>query len=393
MSSSPRKAKHSFTFKELTGQVHLWLGLACGLVVLVVALSGSILVFEDELEPVIYKKEMVVEAQPVRLPLDTLMAQARQAFPKLPLRQVRVYPAADRSVLVSFGGKKKEEQRYAFVNPYTGKVLGKGFTEKRFFEVVTRLHRYLLAGKTGKVITGISCSMFFILTISGIVIWWPANKNAVKQRFKIKWDGSFKRVNWDFHAVFGFYSSLFLIAIALTGLIWSYDWIDNLMFTLADGKKEKNKIVANKSALPKAEAGLYEKVYQAAGKTYAFEGKMYITMPADDSLAITVVKYDDKATVSNKVSTVWFDAKTGEQLQKQPFSKLSTGSKMRRMVYPIHTGSIYGWPTKILALMVSLFAASLPVTGLLIWLGRKKKAKKKQPMVAKRRFAVESVQL
>lgn len=377
------KKKQPFTFKKLIGQVHLWLGLASGLVVLVVALSGSVLVFEDELEPVIYHKQMVVEVEhhAPRLPVDTLIAIARQVYPKTPVRQVRLEPAANRSAVVLLGAGKKQGQKYVFINPYSGKILGKGRSEDLFFAVVTRLHRYLLAGDTGKIITGISCSMFLILTISGIVIWWPANKNAVKQRFKIKWDGSFKRVNWDIHAVFGFYASFFLIAISVTGLTWSYEWVNNLIYTLADGKKPKTMVVVNKhTATDASYSGLYESVYHATNKVYPFQGKMYITIPPADSLAIAVTKYDEEAAVSNKVSMVWFDAHSGVQLETQPYDKLTAGARIRRLVYPIHTGSIYGWPTKILALCISLFAASLPVTGLLIYVGRKKKAKKKAPV-------------
>jgi uncharacterized iron-regulated membrane protein len=97
------------------------------------------------------------------------------------------------------------------------------------------------------------------------------------------------------------------------------------------------------------------------------------------------MKYDEEAAVSNKVSTVWFDAHSGALLETQPYGKLSLGNKIRRLIYPIHTGSLYGWPTKILALFVSLFAASLPVTGLLIYVGRKKKVKKKAPVAPARR--------
>lgn len=395
---SPRKNKPAFTFKKLIGQVHLWLGLASGLVVLVVALTGCILVFEEELEPVIYRKQMVVEAKPeeTRFTVDALMAIAQKEYPGAPVRQVRLEPAADRSTMVMLGNGKRLEQKYVFVNPYTGKVLGKGNIEDRFFSVVTNLHRYLLAGSTGKIITGISCSMFVILTISGMVIWWPANKNAAKQRFSIKWNGSFKRVNWDIHAVFGFYTSFFLIAISVTGLVWSYEWVNNLIYTLADGKKTKAPVVVNKAPLTAKNSqvpGLYQSVYKATDKVYPFHGKTFITLPAADSVAIAVVKYDEEAVVSNKASTVWFDAGTGAQLQTLPYGKLSQGNKVRRLVYPIHTGSIYGWPTKILAFFVSLFAASLPVTGLFIYLGRKKKVKKKAPLQpAKREPGVAALQ-
>ncbi|BAV06226.1 PepSY-associated TM helix domain protein [Filimonas lacunae] len=345
------------------------------MVVLVVALTGSILVFEDELEPILYRKELIVQPQETRLPVDQLIAVAKKEYPKIPVRQVRVFAEANRSVLVTFG-KGKKGMKMVYVNPYTGKVLGKGNYDSRFFAVVTSLHRYLLMGDTGKVITGISCSMFFILTISGIVLWWPANKNAIKQRFRIKWDASFKRVNWDWHAVLGFYSAFFLLAISITGLVWSYQWVDGLIFTLSGTKPEKQEKVTNKSAIAvKAGVGVYEKALAATNQAFPFNGRVIINVPPNDSLAINTVKTNEEAAIPNRISTAWFDAGTGEQIQLKPFEKLNTGSQIRRIIYPIHTGSLFGWPTKMIALFVSLFAATLPVSGFLIWWGKKKKAK------------------
>ncbi|MET0299780.1 MAG: PepSY-associated TM helix domain-containing protein [Flavitalea sp.] len=65
----------------------------------------------------------------------------------------------------------------------------------------------------------------------------------------------------------------------------------------------------------------------------------------------------------------------------------SKGSKARRLVLPVHSGSIYGWPTKILAFISVLFAASLPVTGFMIWWNRtniNKKPKQSQKKVIKK---------
>lgn len=372
--STPRRAP--FTLKKLFGQIHLWLGLASGLVVLVVALTGSIMVFQEELEPVLFRKEMIVQVQSHRLPVDSLIAVAAAQYPKIPVRQVRVFAKENRSVLVLAGKVKRDTWKYLYIDPYTGKVLGKGKSESRFFEVVLSLHRYLLAGDTGKIITGISCSMFFILTISGIIIWWPANKAAMKQRFRVKWDASFKRVNWDWHAVIGFYSSFFLLAISLTGLVWSYQWMENLLYTVTGSKQEKEVKVMSKDLTVTKDAGVYEKVLVATNQAYPYHGRVIINLPASDSLSVLVVKSNEDALVTNQSSMVWFDAHTGSQLKIKPFEKLNLGDKARRMIYPIHTGSFFGWPTKIMALFISLFAATLPVSGFLIWLGRKKKAKK-----------------
>lgn len=88
-----------------------------------------------------------------------------------------------------------------------------------------------------------------------------------------------------------------------------------------------------------------------------------------------VIKLNLEKSIPNISSMVYFDTYTGELLKIKPYESFSSGDKVRRLIYPIHTGSIYGYPTKILALLVCLFAATLPITGLLIWLGRKKKSK------------------
>jgi len=64
-------------------------------------------------------------------------------------------------------------------------------------------------------------------------------RKAIKQRFKIKWNAKRKRLNWDLHAIIGFYLSFILILITFTGLVMSYDWAENLIYKLADGKAQK----------------------------------------------------------------------------------------------------------------------------------------------------------
>jgi len=100
-------------------------------------------------------------------------------------------------------------------------------------------------------------------------------------------------------------------------------------------------------------------------------------MPADTINSILVLKEYSEITIPNQSSAAYFDKYTTEQIEARPYDKFSTGDKIRRLNYPIHTGSVYGLPTKIIAFIVCLFAATLPITGLIIWLGRKKKGAKK----------------
>lgn len=370
------------TVKKAFGKIHLWLGLASGLVVFIVALTGSILVFEEELELLFNRKQLVVkEVLTQRKSMDELAAIVQAAYPGKKIRDFTVYAKPQRSVLF-VAGKDKEERLVIGIDPYTGKLLGHHDYNKRFFTIVLHLHRYLLMGKTGKAITGVCCLIFITLLISGLIIGWPKTKQAIRQRFKVKWKASFKRVNWDFHAVFGFYSFLILLIIAATGLVWSYPWVNKMIYVLADGKPQEKFITpANMAVRDSSRTGILEKIFTETNRQYSFRGDVNVNLPENDSLGIGVFKENKDVNLANVASAIYFDANSGEVLKLRPYETESMGLKIRRMVYPIHTGSAYGWPTKIIAFAVSLFAASLPVTGTLIWIGRMKKTKRKRKPV------------
>ncbi|OOQ61605.1 PepSY-associated TM helix domain-containing protein [Mucilaginibacter pedocola] len=360
-------------FKKVINWLHLWLGIASGLILIVVALTGALLTFEDELEPVLFRSSQVVTPAGQRLTVDSLVQVANTVFKDKKVSRLIIPAEADRSIEARIGEKKG--LKVAYLDPYTGNVLYKGKYDGQFFQQVRSLHRYLLLGPTGKVITGISCSICLFLTISGLILWWPANKNAVKQRFKIKWNAKGKRLNWDLHAVSGFYISIFLLLITLTGFVWSYDWAENLIYKLADGKLEKEAKVKNKAKLKVAEAGIYQLMFNQMNKAYPYTGRVAFNLPAKPALAVTVQKEPEETAVRH-VDAAFFDGHTAALIKQLPYEKLSDGAKIRRMILPIHTGSLLGWPTKLLYLIVSLFTASLPITGFLIWLGKKKKKAK-----------------
>jgi uncharacterized iron-regulated membrane protein len=177
------------------------------------------------------------------------------------------------------------------------------------------------------------------------------------------------------HAVTGFYVSLFLSLITITGFVWSYDWAENLIFKLADGKIEKPEKIKNIEKGKIVKPGIYQVMFNQINNLYTNEGDVSFTLPPKPALAITVQK-DQEGSISRHIDAAYFDSHTGTLIKKQPFEQLTAGTKIRRMILPIHTGSLLGWPTKVLYLFVSLFTASLPITGMLIWLGKNKKKKK-----------------
>jgi len=110
-------------------------------------------------------------------------------------------------------------------------------------------------------------------------------------------------------------------------------------------------------------------------KLYPNLGRLNFNLPLKDTQAI-MGKKESEHLPPRCTDAAYFNCKTGELLKQQPFTAVSFGTKIKKYILPIHAGIIYGWATKILAFVVSLFTASLPITGFLIWLGKRRKKKR-----------------
>ncbi|PAM93908.1 peptidase [Flavobacterium sp. IR1] len=363
------------TLKKNIGKLHLWLGLGSGLVVFIVALTGSLLVFEDEIDAYVNPEFYTVAT--VAAPKKTIdycvdILQKQHAVEKI--NRIYTFNAPDRTLRI-LGKNTKGKSILFSIDPYTGKVLAAVPQKSRFFSVVLDLHRHLIMGDFGKFITGCSALIFVFLLISGMVLWWPKKIKHLKQRLTVKWNASFKRVNWDFHSTFGFYSFLVLLIICLTGLTWSFKWFESGIYLLADGttKKPSTKVENPTKEDPKLnQTAFYDRILKATDSIFPYKGNTQIRMPNDSINSIFVIKENLEKAIPNQASAAYFDRYTAKNIESRPHESFSTGDKVRRLIYPIHTGSIYGYPTKILAFLVCLFAATLPISGFLIWLGRKK---------------------
>lgn len=365
------------TLKKIFGKLHLWLGLATGLVVLIVAGTGILLVFEDELDEWANHDFyfVTVPANAQRVTVDSMLHAAVAFNPALKITRIYAESQAPNRSVVFYAKKNKTQTWHIAVNPYTGKLIEGVDYNKSFYGIVLSLHRTLCMNETGKAITGASCLIFVFMVISGIVLWWPKRWPILKQRTRIAWKSKWKRLNWDLHAVGGFYVHIALFFISVTGLTWSYQWMNNAIYLVFDGKPMKKAEAPVNTVKEPILAGFYESLYQQTNSRLPYKGRVTMLLPEKDSLSITVNKLNHEASVYNVADVLYFEKGTGRILKETLFKNATMGNKVRRMVYPIHTGRLYGWPTQLIALISAIMAFSLPITGLLIYLGRKKKKK------------------
>jgi uncharacterized iron-regulated membrane protein len=356
---------------------HLWLGLLSGLIVFVVSISGCMYVFVEEIEGITKKEYFFVEAgHEEKLSIAKLKGIAEEYLGEK-VRAAAIYADPERSIIFGSSGASGSELRI-YLNPYSGQVLKVENMEEDFFSLVAEFHYSLLLGDVGSKIISYAVLIFVILLITGIVLWWPKKKRKRSAAFTIKWNAKWRRKNYDLHSVLGFYASWIAIILAITGLSWSFEWVENGIYRLAAGEAKVDKEIKSdptqaNSVYPADQALSYTMENYPYGISY------WVFFPADSIRPIYIYAYYKPDDLRARDSFyVRFDQYSGEVLEESVPGKRNAGEQFEAMKYDIHVGAIFGFAGKLLVFFTSLIIASLPVTGFLFWWGKRKKKKKKR---------------
>lgn len=392
MTSNKTKTKRSkkSTFRRISDWLHLWLGIGAGVMVIFIALTGCTYVFQAEITNLIYRKQLYVEAPKNArpLPLSTLKNNAQKAMGNKPINFISTYPNPEKTwEFGAYKGGDPEAFWYfdaldyydiANVNPYTGEVTKITHYKHEFFNVVKMLHWSLLINHPiGQQIIGWSTIIFIILLITGMIHWWPKNlkKSNLDKSFKIKWTAKFKRLNYDLHNVPGFYALLISLILALTGLVWAFQWFQGTVYAVASLSVTPPERKTFKSdTLHLASKNGMDIAFEKAKALYPAAPKIAIGPASSNDGVIYAYAYKGEETYYDS-SDMQFDQYSGKLLDHRHYKSKNAGERLLGMNYDIHVGAILGLPGKIIAFCASLIAASLPITGFIIWWGRKKKSK------------------
>jgi uncharacterized iron-regulated membrane protein len=220
------------------------------------------------------------------------------------------------------------------------------------------------------------------MLISGVVLWWPKNKHVRKQRFTIKLHTRWRRKNYDLHNVLGFYMCWIAIFITLTGLVFGFQWFAKSVYWVSSGG---NNLIEHIDPLSdtteeKKYTGLADRLWQQHQKLAGDNKILQVYFPASPQSALEIIVNNRPGTYY-KADVFHYDQYTGKELVATgswhgKYSEAKAADKLVRMNYDIHVGAIIGLPGKLLAFFASLVAASLPVTGFIVWYGRRKKTKR-----------------
>ena len=401
--------------KKIFRKIHLWLSVPFGLIITLVCFSGAMLVFENEVNEWfrrdLYYVETVKESP---LPMDKLLEKVATTLPdSVSVTGVSISSDPGRAYQVSLS---KPRRASLYVDQYTGEVKGKS-ERSGFIMFMFRMHRWLLDSMNpgnegifwGKMIVGVSTLLLVFVLISGIVIWWPRTRKALKNSLKITATKGWRRFWYDLHVAGGMYALIFLLAMALTGLTWSFPWYRTAFYKVfgvevqqraaqgheqkSDAQKRDTKLAAHRE---KKREGNEVRKGERSRRPENNHSDMYsVTSPfvywqeIYDKLRRQNPEYKQISISSGTASVSFnrfgnqrasdrysFNTDNGEFTETSLYQHQDKSGKIRGWIYSVHVGNWGGMFTRILTFIAALLGAALPLTGYYLWIKRLIKVRK-----------------
>lgn len=356
--------------RRIFKQLHLWLSLPFGVIITITCFTGAMLVFENEITELCNYRIAYVTPGDKPLSIDAIIADVGATLGGgVAVSGVVVPSSPEKAYKVNLS---KPKHAALYVNQYTGEVLGNA-SRFEFFRVMRYLHRWLMDSSRGsggifwgRLIVGTSTIVFVFVLLTGIVIWWPRTLKALKNRIGVVASKGWKRLLYDMHVTGGFYTILFLLVMALTGLTWSFRWYRNGVYSLLDADGGTSVVINTGKFVDLtsdvASSGPWQRAYDAVA---AVNEDKQITV-SKGRVTVALGGFGNQSAADRYD----FDTVTGKITNAQLYENTARKSKISGWIYTLHTGSWGGMLVRIIYFLTALLGATLPITGYYLWLRR-----------------------
>ena len=340
--------------------LHFFGALVGAVFVIILGLTGSVMAFEDELDRLTHPHLFRVTPAGAPLPLTELSARATAAVPGARVVAFGLPTARERSVAVILAGTT------VYVNPYSGDVLGTR-SGPTLLGQIHQLHLRLLAGNVGRTIVSWAGVLMLVLVISGFYLWWPV------KRVSIAWTGG-RRTWFDVHNAVGVFAFVFLLLLALTGVVIGFESVTTPLLYKMTGSQPYG---AGPAVSPRPGMHMIPPDAAVAAAAAAIPGAapVMISIPGPRSPYRVALRYPEDLTPGGR-SRVFVDPYSGAVLQAESSRTTAAGTRLVILNRAIHTGDLFGIPTKVLMSLASLAAVAQVATGLVMWSKRRSAARR-----------------
>ncbi len=227
-----------------------------------------------------------------------------------------------------------------------------------------------------------------LILVSGLILWIPRSRKALRNRLKVSCAYGRRRFWHDCHVSLGFYATLLLLVMALTGLTWSFGWYRTAAYALFGGTTQT--AVAQESPARKTDSGSRHERGRSGERTagrehgglqaetearpfdYAVWDEVLGELTAHCTAYKTILLTQTEAQVARRsamrrIDRVTFDPRSGRLAEIIRYEETPRQQRLRGWFYAFHTGTWGGIWTKILYFLAALTGASLPLTGYWLW--------------------------
>ena len=372
--------------------VHQWLGLIFGLFLAILGLTGSILVFHEEIDEWLNRDLIVVNSQNISQEnlrsLTEVLTAANKVIPEGAVLDMIMYPrneASNFKFIYHLIGRTEVQPNIlqVFVDPYKAEVVGKRLiktdentdpaTFNAFTTFIFKFHYELFCGAIGKLVIGIFASFLIFSVLTGLILWWPLT-NQWRRVLTIKQHASPERINHDLHQVSGFYFFPVLLILFMSGIYMNLPE-QFLALTRLFSPGSRGYLEFPQSSDPQGRESIGLKQALLNVQTYYPEGKIsMLANPIDEHGTYTIVMNNVP-----HISRFWserqiaIDQYNGSILGvRSPDHRLTAGETFFDWQWPLHSGKAFGWPGRILICFTGLACPMLFTTGLIRWIQKRR---------------------
>lgn len=391
------------SFYNLAWRWHFYAGLFVAPIMILLAITGIIYLFKPQLDPLMYRDLMVVEAGHHRQSADALKQHVQHAYPQGHVGQYLPAPAPDRSAqfVVHEGGRELN----VFIDPYTGTVLGAQDAKRNLQAVARALHGELMIGTVGDRVVELAAGWGIVLVVSGLYLWRPRGKASAG----VLWPrlGARGRLFWrDLHAVSGFWGSALLLLMLLSGMTWTGFWgkqyadlwnrfpaamwnevpqSDQQARTLNNANRQTVPWAVENTPMPQSGAHAEHAGHVAANSAPALpqvslqqvediatarqvEPGYSITLPSTAEGVFTIAVFADDP---RNDATLHVDQYTGKVLVDVRWQDYNSVARATELGVMLHEGKLFGLVNQLIVLLICLMILLGSVSGLVIWWKRR----------------------
>ncbi|WP_368185216.1 PepSY-associated TM helix domain-containing protein [Aestuariibius sp. HNIBRBA575] len=333
------------------------------------AITGGIYLYKPQIEAWLYADQMNVSVGEAVLPLETLVAAVDGELGVTRLRGITVYDDPARSAMIEFNDADRVRS-YAWVDPYTGDVLGSVERDRMAMRMLKKFHGELLLGKTGTKFVELAAHWAIVMFITGVYLWWPRGQRTLSKAVSLpKGEG---RAWWrETHLFVGFLATIVVVPILISGLPWTDVWGGGLSYVQEQTDQKSGSLRFSRDVPGSTTSQGTPIAYADVIATAQAQGLVspYEMRPPRDEAAAFWVRSASRDRYEQ--SELIVDQYSGDVLMRHDFDQNPVLAKAVSLGISLHQGELYGPLNLVVNTLAALAALFLSITGFVAWWKRR----------------------